>query len=475
MAEPTSGGTKCWFNKFLEHVEHYAPGLMITSAFMPMFMAGVTLLVSIVWSADHKAVWIGIAAGLILWCFTAWVAERFATIQYANPDVYYQLRCRFDILQTQMKTLLNASHNYAQPPCKDLHSSRRREIAVAEIQTYLYEVGNELHPKSATIPNKVGEVRGELAPESVTIRNMDSRQDWVLGYGYIILQKQIHRMEENFLLIAPCPTVLAEARYDSLRLQESTIPNQDALLRFLKSAVTVLNAWPNLPAPVNPPPGEWTPKDKPEAREVLRQVRRTINEFRDERRTGIVRARNRLFRTLTLTGLMTFFLVALAALTPATVNQLMAGATFFLIGSIVGVFNQLYLDAGTEVATEDYGLAVVRLLHTPMISGLAALISVAIIPVLSTVVNSSMVSSSTPTGLGPDAIFKSLTSFTPTMPSLDTIFKLPPSLFSLVLAAIFGISPVILIGRLQQEANRYKADLKSSEPSFSRSGVTPPL
>ncbi len=214
---------------------------------------------------------------------------------------------------------------------------------------------------------------------------------------------------------------------------------------------------------------------------MLRHVRRTINEFRDERRTGIVRARNRLFRTLTLTGLMIFLAVALAALAlPDTLPEkpnvpfiapFIAGATFFLLGSIVGVFNQLYLDAGTEVATEDYGLALVRLLHTPMISGLAALLSVAIIPILSATVDSSMVNSSTPPELGSDAIFKSLM-VNPTVPGLGAIFNLPLKPFSLVLAAIFGMSPVVLIGRLQQEANRYKADLKSSEASSSRSGVT---
>jgi hypothetical protein len=43
-------------------------------------------------------------------------------------------------------------------------------------------------------------------------------QDWVLGYGYIKLREQIHRAEENFLLVAPLTTVVAEAWYDKLRL-----------------------------------------------------------------------------------------------------------------------------------------------------------------------------------------------------------------------------------------------------------------
>jgi hypothetical protein len=287
-------------------------------------------------------------------------------------------------------------------------------------------------------------------------------QDWVLGYGYIKLREQIHRAEENFLLIAPRSAVLAEAWRDKLRLQDSTIPNHNALLDSLNDAVAVLNAplqfRPGTPPPAaaNPPPTAWTAADEFAARDVLREVRRAINEFRDERRTGIVRARNRLLRTVTLTGLVTFLLVALATLTGAKTHHLIAGATFFLVGAIVGLFNQLYLDARTEAATEDYGLATVRLLHTPLISGLAALGAVLIIPALSVVVNSS----------NPGEARHALA-----VPGLTEIFDLGVRPFGLVLAAIFGMSPVVLISRLQQEAERYKAELKSSEASSQRPAV----
>jgi hypothetical protein len=195
------------------------------------------------------------------------------------------------------------------------------------------------------------------------------------------------------------------------------------------------------------------------AREALRQVRRAINEFRDERRAGLVQARNRLLRTVTLTGLMTFLLVGLAALVEADHQHLIAGTVFYLIGAIIGLFNQLYLDANTETATEDYGLATARLLYTPLLSGLAALGGVLIIPALSVLVNSS-------TG----AIDQQALA----VPALGDIFNLNKRPFGPVLAAIFGLSPVILISRLQQEAERYKADLRSSEPSSQRPVVPPP-
>jgi hypothetical protein len=110
----------------------------------------------------------------------------------------------------------------------------------------------------------------------------------------------------------------------------------------------------------------------------------------------------------------------------------------------VGLFNQLYLDANTELVSEDYGLATARLVHTPLSSGLAALGGILIIPMLSLLVNDS------------GAIEDTL------VPTVVSIFDLDKRPFGLVLAAIFGLSPTVLIARLQQEAEKYKADLKSS-------------
>jgi hypothetical protein len=47
-------------------------------------------------------------------------------------------------------------------------------------------------------------------------------------------------------------------------------------------------------------------------------------------------------------------------------------------------------------------------------------------------------------------------------PKLTDLFDLTKNLFGLVVAAVFGLTPGLLFERLQQEADRYKADLKSS-------------
>ena len=137
--------------------------------------------------------------------------------------------------------------------------------------------------------------------------------------------------------------------------------------------------------------------------------------------------------------------------------QIVTAATFYLVGAIVGLFNQLYLEGSAETATEDYGLAAARLFHTPMISGLAALGGVLVIPMLSVLVNSSMHGDSK----------------LDSMLNLTKLLDLTQQPFSLVLAAIFGLSPTVLISRLQQEAEQYKADLKGTESPTRRSSEQP--
>jgi hypothetical protein len=112
----------------------------------------------------------------------------------------------------------------------------------------------------------------------------------------------------------------------------------------------------------------------------------------------------------------------------------------------------MYLDANAETAVEDYGLSRMRLFHTPLFSGLAALGGVLVIPMLSVLVNPASGMSGTE-GSGQGFV----------VPPLSEIFDLDKRPFDLAIAAIFGLSPTVLISRLQHEAKRFKADLKSTQ------------
>jgi hypothetical protein len=123
---------------------YYTAGLVITSALVPTIMIAVTLVVFIGCWPDGRALWIGIPAGLLGWAIMALVAQHFATVDRANPDVYQELRSRFAILRTQMNTMQEMSQNPAQAPGEDPQLSIRLSAVKAEMETYLRQVQNAL-------------------------------------------------------------------------------------------------------------------------------------------------------------------------------------------------------------------------------------------------------------------------------------------------------------------------------------------
>jgi hypothetical protein len=284
---------------------------------------------------------------------------------------------------------------------------------------------------------------------------MNHSLEWALGYGYVRLWERLHRIEEEKLFAASPDELIAEAARDALRLQGSNVDNRDQLLDQLQRAASVLafNAGvsaglvPAPPAAVAGLAPPFHPPDDVVARRMIRQVRHAINEYRDERRLALVRARNQLLRTIVLTALVTYQLIVLAVLAGTPRPAFTSAIAYLLIGAIVGLFNRLYLDASAETAVEDYGLAAARLLHTPLLCGLAALGGALIVPLLSAQI--------TPTGDGSAATIAA--------PTLGAIFDISQRPFTLVLAAVFGLTPSALISRLQSEAEKYKSDLKNSE------------
>jgi hypothetical protein len=49
---------------------------------------------------------------------------------------------------------------------------------------------------------------------------------WALGYGYINLIRRAHRAEEAMILVQELPVVIAGARYDAMRIAESSLSNR---------------------------------------------------------------------------------------------------------------------------------------------------------------------------------------------------------------------------------------------------------
>ena len=233
-----------------------------------------------------------------------------------------------------------------------------------------------------------------------------------------------------------------------------------------------------------------------EARAVLREIRRGLNEFRDDRWDGLVRARNRILGTLTVTGIVTYVLLGFAlearsANAPLDRMQdaIVAATAFYLVGAIVGLFDRLNRESKDDAAVEDYGLSNARLALTPILSGLAAVGGVLITTMLLGTVNGSALTpqvSAAPASPAPARVAALTPSLGATLAAQQPaptpapaagpsrpgdIFNLEKYPFGLILAAIFGFTPGLLINRLKQGSQRMEADLRRTEPQ--QSGGSP--
>jgi len=94
-----------------------------------------------------------------------------------------------------------------------------------------------------------------------------------------------------------------------------------------------------------------------EARSALRDVRRTINEFRDGLWEGLVTLRNQL-----MAGVSTYILLCFAIIAGASPESIMAAMAFYLVGALVGLFGRLYAESQTEKASNDYDLTLARII-----------------------------------------------------------------------------------------------------------------
>jgi hypothetical protein len=260
---------------------------------------------------------------------------------------------------------------------------------------------------------------------------------WLRGTGYIAIFEEIHDAEQALTELVHEEEVVLQALSERAALEGSKVAEAKDASHRLERALMVLGAGDYLPDA--PPAPKST--DKHMARAVVREVQATIDEFRDGRRASILRARNRLFSTMVFTGLVAYAGLVLAVLGGAEKTQIVAGATFYLIGATVGLFRQLQLAASADAVFEDdFGLGLVRLVHTPLVSGLAGVAGV--------ILTAYLIGLNDPN----------------TVPKLSDIFNVTESPLGLVTAAVFGFTPSLVGSALQKGADEAKKQLKSSAP-----------
>lgn len=302
----------------------------------------------------------------------------------------------------------------------------------------------------ARVEHEIKEIEGGLGGQGMP---------WVTGLGYIELWHRVHRAEEALITVEPYPEALAGAMRDESRLTNATIANKDDLLERLRCAVAVLDDSaetcerltylrqdPSRPAgqecSLAAPATRTKSENRAKALNILSVVRYEINYFRDTVWEGIVNARNQLVQTSVLLGFAAYTLLALAIFSDAPHNTVTWVFGYFLIGAVTGLFARAQAEWTAETAVDDFGLATARLLQVPWLSGLAAVGGV----LLTSVIDGSFAENQS-------------------VHELVAIFDSRPILF--IIAAVFGLTPDLLIRRLQQQVDKYKDDLQSTQSSQS--------
>lgn len=247
---------------------------------------------------------------------------------------------------------------------------------------------------------------------------------WASGAAYQDLWTGIHRAEEALIACATPEELKAGIIHDKLRVKGAHLSK--SLDQELDRITTELHGTANLL----------------EVSARLRQIRRAVNEYRDERWDGLIRARLRLVRSAVMTAWTAYGLLVLAVALGVPRVSLTAGSVFFIVGALVGLVAQSRSDALRKETVEDYGLTSARLYQTVLASGLAGVAGVLLMPFLAQVATAA----SGATGVAPSTAFN--VSLTPGQ---------------LILAAIFGLSPQVIFDRFTASADQYKTELSTSQ------------
>lgn len=299
--------------------------------------------------------------------------------------------------------------------------------------------------------------------------------EWAFGTGYTNAWRTVHRAQEALIGVETDQQMISDVIHDVRSIQRSPFSDGTALIRKLLQAVKDINPeamayFEELQSDKNyadlfDPPHQhasamellvdfFHQKKKPMptvssnlmAREAVRQVRHTVNLYQDHLRETLVRLRNHVWISIAVTGFVTYFLVCNVILWNAPASAISTATVYYLIGVMGGLFLRFYNESNNKDSPEDYGLFVSRLIATPLLSGLAGIGGILVTATVSTL------------GANGSTL------------SLDTIFMYPPNLDYLVAATIFGSTPNLIIGALQQRAQRYTTELQTSKGEATSKG-----
>lgn len=440
----------------------YGAALVMGLPVLPIVVSAVTIVIYL--SNTSTSGWFSIVSGAastyIAWLLVSLLLVPLTSPRNANARSYGLLESRHQQLQTRLNVLSNEyPPGIEDPKYKALPQYQKTAL-------------NEAHDKLEEIIADIDESNTRLA--------------WTLGYGYVNTWGMLHRAEEALVEVEPKEMVMRGAMHDKMAISGSQMSNRDELLAKLRFAARKLD--PSMiglfkPLAVPAPPGDGdspeiqqlekdvqqiahhvgiklhrdhdasisngSPKssndgeDEARARLTLREVRRSLNDYRDRLWEGLLRARNNLLGVTFVTSVGTHILlcIAILALPVNTANHatIIAAVSYYMLGAIAGLFGRIGQASLANIAVDDYGLTLAQVMSRPLYSGLAALGGVLL--------------SSTVLGLT-------------TSTTVQSVF-VSVRIDYLIVAAAFGLTPNLIAGGLQNQSNKLLSALRASKTTVS--------
>ncbi len=392
------------------------------------------------------------------------------TARNANPGNYIRLHSRLHQLQASL-----GLKNDVDVPSEEFNSIMKAAGFDRESDRHTWSVVQEAYVCHMDICRKLKSFPAGLV--------------WSTGTGYNSAWTLLHHAEEAMIEVTDVDTALRGAKHDFLAIQGSQIDSKDGLLADVIRAVAVLKLPPDEAEDYlkEQQPGKMPvtlsqltelihhssgvvsnkgvenahPKTEAEAaaRITLREVRSTLNSFRDNRWEGFVRQRGRLLRAIAVTGIVTYVSICFVLASGPPPDFILAATLFYIVGAIAGLFVRFYHESRSSTPIDDFGLTTIRLLAIPLLSGLAGMWGALLVILLPDL--AFQFSSQVSTAALQSSIAKGLN---------DIQYLLSPQF--LLAAAVFGATPNLVIQGLQRRAEEYASELKSSTASVTQaSGV----
>ena len=462
-----STGRKPWLDFF----RGYGTALFMSLPLVPIVASAITIVIYLSNPPDSGGV--SVISGAISTCI-AWLLVSLLLVPLTSPRNVNSHS--FSILESRvrkLKTCLNVLSNEYPFDSEDSRYQMLPEyqrVALHEVFDKLQEITEDLYESNTRLP-------------------------WVLGYGYVNVWRRLHRAEEALVEVEPLEMMIRGAIHDNMAISHSKINNRNQLLTRLQLAVpyavkkadpTMVNLLKRLTGAFPSSEENESPElqdvqqvmqllqqdvqqmahnqrvnlkdyrgssqssrsmhdsgDSARARYLLREVRQTINEYRDHLWEGVMRTRNNLLGVTFVAGLGTHILlcIAILALSPTNPDSrttIIAAASYYMMGALAGLFGRIRQATLSNIAVDDYGLALAQIISRPIYSGLAGLGGV--------LISSTVFSISTQNGVN----------------AIQNVFT-PLRLDFLIVAAAFGLTPNLIASGLQNQTNKLLEGLHSSK------------